>query len=244
MNNHWSGSQSGSTIVITSRNQTGGCTWCTVHDLVIRFNKIFDTGRGFVLGGADNVQPSEDSHNIWIHDNLFYSLGIDPLDGTADGGLTNASTASASHARITHNTWSKTLRFGIFNVQPACSFDVNFYEISNNLFDVNSNTILGDTVGGGYPALNACFDSNSIFLNNAVVNINVTETCNGSGNQLNDYPSDFICLSGSSAVQFADRTNDNYTLQATSPLKGAGSDGKDVGADINELNNKIRGVVP
>ena len=108
---------------------------------------------------------------------------------------------------------------------------------------MNSSALNGDTVGGGYRVLNNCYDSNSIFKNNAVVNINKTETCNGSGSRLNDYPSDFICLSRSSAVQFADRTNDDYTLQATSPLKGAGSDGKDVGADINELNNKIQGVV-
>ena len=46
-------------------------------------------------------------------------------------------------------------------------------------------------------------------------------------------------------VQFVNYKNGNggdYTLRSTSPYKGAGSDGKDLGADVAAVNAAIAGV--
>ena len=242
-NNNWAGSQGGHAIILSPRGESN-TPWAEVTNVVVRFNKMFDLGRGFTQAGADNIDPSQPSEFIWWHDNLFYNIGQDPFNGDSskDGGFIGASTSNSSHVRFTHNTFSKVLRFGIFDVQSGCLFDVNFYEISDNLFDVNGVTLIGDTVGAGFPFINNCLDANSIVKNNAIVNINSTETCNGSGGNLNDYPADHFCLAGSAAVQFTDRVNDDYTLLGTSPLIAGGTDGKDVGAWIEEVIRKTAGV--
>ncbi len=241
--NNWSGSQGGHAVILSPRGESN-TPWAEVRNVVMRFNKMFDLGRGFNQAGADNIDPSEPSEFIWWHDNLFYNIGQDPFNGDSskDGGFIGSSTSNSSHVRFTHNTFSKVLRFGVFDVQAGCSFDVNFYEFSDNLFDVNSATLIGDTVGAGFPFINNCLDANSIVANNAIVNINSTETCNGSGGGLNDYPTNHFCLAGSAAVQFTDRVNDDYSLLGTSPLIAGGTDGKNVGANIAELVSKIAGV--
>jgi hypothetical protein len=51
--------------------------------------------------------------------------------------------------------------------------------------------------------------------------------------------------SSASAVQFVNFNNGNggdYHLLSTSPYKNAGSDGKDLGADINAIQSAIGGV--
>ena len=240
LNNNWAGGQEGQTIILTPRNQ-GGCTWCTVHDGVIRYNKMFDVGRGFNVGARDNVALTEDTHNLWIHDNLLFKVGIDPFDGGNQAILVASTTSDSTDVRFTHNTFSKTLGSGSFDAQSNCDFDLNFYEYTDNLNDVNGSTAIGSGVAPGQPTYDACYDVNSIFLNNGVVNINKTEICDG-GSAGDHYPTDHICVTGSAAVQFTDRTNDDYSLQGTSPYKSGATDGKDVGADIAKVLNKTSGV--
>jgi len=240
-NNNWTGSQAGQTIILTPRN-AGGCTWCTVHDVVIRYNKIFDVGRGFNIGGRDNVATSLDSHNIWVHDNLLFKVGIDPFDGGNEAIIVGTTTSDSTDVRFTHNTFSKTLRHGGVQAQAGCNFDLNSYEFSNNLNDVDRFTAIGTGQAPGQPTYDACYDVNSIFLNNAVVNIDTTENCSG-GSGSGDYPTNHICVTGSAAVKFTDRLNDDYLLLATSPYFQAGTDGKDIGANIPLVLSFTAGVL-
>ena len=58
-----------------------------------------------------------------------------------------------------------------------------------------------------------------------------------------EYPASTFFPSGWAAVQFVNYANGNYALAPTSPYKNAGTDGKDIGADIAGLNAAIASAI-
>jgi hypothetical protein len=56
------------------------------------------------------------------------------------------------------------------------------------------------------------------------------------------WPSGQTFLASFDQVGFVDYASGNYALSSSSPYKGKGTDGKDVGADIAGLNTAIGGV--
>jgi hypothetical protein len=85
--------------------------------------------------------------------------------------------------------------------------------------------------------LAACFNGYG-FNHNALIGT--------SGNYpTSTWPTGNFFPASTAAVQFVNYNNGNggdYRLQASSPYKNAGSDGKDLGADINAIQSAISGV--
>jgi len=79
--------------------------------------------------------------------------------------------------------------------------------------------------------LNAYF-TNWTFTNNAIIGANLSS----------QYPANNYFPSSTTAVGFVDYTNGNYALASTSSYKSAGTDGKDLGADLNAFASTITGV--
>jgi hypothetical protein len=65
---------------------------------------------------------------------------------------------------------------------------------------------------------------------------NVIVSIAASGVPQSGYPVSTFFPPNWAAVQFVDFANGNYALAASSPYKNAGTDGKDIGADIAGLN--------
>lgn len=76
--NTWADGQPGFILLLTVRNQDGGCPWCTVKDVEIRQNIIRHGAQGVSILGKDTIQarPSVKAAGISIHHNLFYDIGV------------------------------------------------------------------------------------------------------------------------------------------------------------------------
>jgi hypothetical protein len=74
----WTSGQEGSGIVITVRNQSGRCPWCTVEDVTFSHNIVRHTANGVNILGHDDTAAGSTSGRaarIVIRDSLFYDVG-------------------------------------------------------------------------------------------------------------------------------------------------------------------------
>jgi len=123
---------------------------------------------------------------------------------------------------------------------------MNDFVFSNNI--INAGTSPTKTTGGGtancaytpepLTSLPACFRLYT-FSHNAII-------ATPPGFPASTYPSGNHFPSTASNVNFMDYNGGNggnYQLQSSSPYKNAGSDGKDLGADISALQAAIAGVL-
>jgi hypothetical protein len=72
----------------------------------------------------------------------------------------------------------------------------------------------------------------------------VIENIAGSGVPQSSYPVNTLFPSNWAAVRFVNYANGNYALAPSSPFKNAGTDGKDIGADIARLNAAPISAIP
>ena len=73
---------------------------------------------------------------------------------------------------------------------------------------------------------------------------NVIEGLASTGLPQSSYPVNNYFPLDWAAVQFMDFANGNYILAPSSPFKNAGTDGKDIGADIAGLNAATISAIP
>jgi len=254
LENAWGGfSQAGFAVLLTPKNQASGtgsvCPLCQVTDVTIRYNTISHAGGGMQIanGLSDNGGLPLDGERYSIHD-----LTIDDIDGTKYTGY-------GTFAQVSMGNGSPILQHIWFNHVTAFQPDImlnlgddltinapmNDFVFTNNI--VNAGTSPTKTTGGGtancayYAApvtsLPACFRTYS-FSHNAII---ATST-NFPPSQ---YPTGNYFPSTASAVNFVNYNGGNggdYHLQPGSPYKNAGTDGKDLGADIDTIQADIAGV--
>ncbi len=72
--NNWAHGQVGYAILLTPRNQDGGCSWCVVENVTFQSNVVRNVGGGINILGYDYVNPSRQTANIRITNNLFYQI--------------------------------------------------------------------------------------------------------------------------------------------------------------------------
>ena len=98
---------------------------------------------------------------------------------------------------------------------------VNNFTFTNNLATATSYGFFGSGVGQGTATLNAYF-TNWVFSKNVLLNA-----------PAGAYPPGSFFPSDPGQVRFVNYTGANYALAADSPYKSAGTDGKDIGADLS-----------
>jgi hypothetical protein len=96
------------------------------------------------------------------------------------------------------------------------------FVFTNNIVPNNAWAILGN--GDGNPTI-ATYFPNSTFLSNIIT-----------GAPASRYPTGNYYPPSMSAVGFVDLAGNNYRLSASSPYNNAGTDGTDVGVDLEALN--------
>ena len=75
--NNWQAAQAGYAIVLTPRNQDGGCPWCVVEDVDFQHNVLRNIAAGVNILGYDSNSSgnlSQQTNGLRIVDNLF--LGV------------------------------------------------------------------------------------------------------------------------------------------------------------------------
>ncbi len=256
MENSWGGfSQTGFSILLTPKNQSNGpgrsnlCPLCRVTDVTIRYCRIAHVASGLQIANIpEDGGVSTAGERYSIHDLL-----IDDIDGKKYGGF------GAFMVLISNQPTMKDVRIDhITAVTPRIFLNVGIKQahmqnlvFTNNLIGAGEREL---TSTGGGPEncvfqperqspgriLKDCFDG-STFSNNAIIN--------GTGG----WPPGNFTPKNVDAVGFAREGNgpEAFRLcqEKSASCKGpskylkAGSDGKDIGADIDAVAAALRGVV-
>jgi hypothetical protein len=252
LENTWGGfTQAGFGLLSTAKNQAGAhgtniCPDCQITDVTIRYCRIRHVASGMQIGNglSDNGGIAKDGQRYSIHDVI-----IDDIEGQALGGSGNLfqfGTGLGAHklqnVRVDHITGFAS------NSLMNVGNDVTNPKMSNLVFTNNivlaGNRGIGSTGGGprncasrvprGGPtvALENCFDSFT-FSHNAVIE----------GDSA--WPKDNFFPKKPQDVGFVNYNNGaggDYHLSPSSKFKKAGTDGKDLGADVDAIEAALAGV--
>ncbi len=232
--NIWAADQNGAAIQFTPRNP-GPDPWAIVEDVTFTHNIIRHATAGIHLLGADNNQPSQQLQRVLIQNNLFIDIGAFPgginntipgrLVQLQDGGV-NGVWIGTANVVIDHNTAFQTecpAYANVYRGAPHTGFVFTNNITLNNLYGVSASGILGNALG----ALNTYFPG-YVFARNVLP----------SGNP-SSYPAGNFFPATLDRVGFVNYAGGDYHLAASSPYKKAGTDGKDIGADIDALSTAI-----
>ena len=226
--NHWRESQPGFAIVLTPRNSGGSCTWCVVEDVRFEHNIVRHIASGINLLGHDVPEtPSQQTNRITFRNNLFYDMG-----GAYGGsGWFMQIGDSPRDLVIDHNTISHTGSAIIYAYggSAADPTQVENARITNNAAPHANYGINGQYFSYGLGILNGYFPG-------AVVTANYL-----AGGSASRYPSGNL-MAGEFADQFADAAAYDFRLRTGSILRGAATDGGDIGADMGTLLSRTSGL--
>jgi len=223
--NNWAAAQSGFSILTTPRNQNGTAPWCTVQDVTIRLNKGINLGSGINISGEDNEQKSDRTRRVLIENNVLNITSLNGAQGRAYQIL-----QGPTDVTIRHNT---TFTNGGAYFMTESSPKADQFVFQDNITSYGDYGFLGTGTTDGLNTLTTYY-TNYTFTKNAII---------GAGNNSSNY-NGLNCFFPStvSAVGFSNYNSGDYHLNTTSPYKNAGTDGKDLGADIDALAAALGGA--
>lgn len=254
LENNWGGfSQNGFSIVLTPKNQFLGnanvCPLCQVTDVTIRYTKITNTGAGISMGNlfSDGGGMALAGERYSIHDVTLDGIQAKQLNGsgTLISILNDWPTNVLNSIRINHITGFPDPGKHMLTLEDKVSNPKMWgLQFTNNVvlageFPVWSAAGVGDCAHADIPvtSLSTCFSSYT-FVKNAII-------ASPSAYPPSKWPAGNYFPIDAGAVEFvsfSDGSGGNYQLLASSPFNNVGSDGKNLGADMNALNNAIAGV--
>lgn len=251
LENTWGGfSQYGFSIVLTPKNQAQGnlnlCPICLVTDVTIRYSTISHVGGGFEIANgassAGGVPTAGERYSI--HDVIL----DDVSDVTYNGHGTFAEVYSVPQPNLQSVQIDHVTSFQprvMFNVGANVSQKIVNFRFTNSIINAGQypfTTTGGGTVNCAYNQsplvlLNTCFTP-YLFSNNAIIAL-------PSNDPPSLWPSKNYFPANAAAVQFVNYKNGNggdYHLLSTSTYKNAGTDGRDLGADVDTIMTEIADV--
>jgi hypothetical protein len=254
LENNWGGfSQAGFSILLTPKNQENKCPICLATDVTIRNIKIVNVGSVFQIANAlsDAGGASSGGERYSIHDVLVDGVHEKDYQGFGLFAMIISVGPPLHDVRIEHVTASSVPRFLISFLATNPQKMANF-TFANNILGSEQNNQIGSAGGG--PANCAfqperqgpegvfknCFQ-NSTFTHNLIVG--------GSG-----WPAGNIMVKdfGAAGVRLGPEGDANrYRLcrqkdegcKKRSPAIGAGTDGKDIGADVDAIEKTMKGII-
>ena len=211
---NWPAAQNGFAILFTVRNQDGGAPWSVVEDVTFARNVVRHVGAGINILGRDDVHPSRQTRRIAITGNLFADVGgswgsgrlFQVLDGTGD-------------VTLRHNTAFNS-GFVLFGGDHAPHVGFAF---DDNVALHNETGIAGSGTGSGRASLDRYFPAASVKGNVLI------------GGDPSRYPADNFFPVSLDAAGFTAAGGGTYRPRAPYRYAGKGSDGRDVGADVEAL---------
>ncbi len=213
--NCWVDGQLGYSIVFTPRNQDGGANWSAVQDVSFTNNIVRHSGAGLNMIGWDDIHPSQQTQRVLIKNNLFDDIGAASLGSV---GRLYQITQGTLNVTVDHNTGIHT-----YNVLTGDSSANSGFVYTNNIQPHNQYGVIGTGTGTGTPTLNTYYPACS-FMDNVLA-----------GGPSSSYPAQNFFPASMNTVGFVDYAGHNYRLAPTSTYHNAGTDGTDLGANIDAI---------
>ena len=220
---NWADAQNGFSILLTVRNQDGTAPWSQVDRVTFQDNILRHGGAGFNILGYDDNFPSQQTHDVRIRNNLLYDIAGGTWHGNGAWLQVLAATANVT---ADHNTVNHT-----GNVITADGAPHTGFVFTNNIAAHNLYGVIGTNHGPGNDSIGVYFPALE-FRRNVIP-----------GASPSAYPGDNFYPPNMSDVGFADPANRDYRLGDSSPYRNAATDGKDVGANIGEVEIATCGAV-
>jgi hypothetical protein len=213
MENVWAQAQAGFAILLTPRNQYGGCLWCVVEDVTFEGNVVRHMGAGIQVLGWDDEHPSQQTNTIVIRNNEFSDINRAAWGG--DGYFLQL-TDSPRNVTVDHNTVISSAGKGLIVVGGGT---VDQFTFTNNIGRHDAYGIKGDGQATGNGTIN-------YYLPGSVITRNVL-----AGGKASSYPAgnEFPTLTDFEA-HFVDYPAANFALKPATNWEHAGTDGLDLGA--------------
>jgi hypothetical protein len=221
--NVWMHGQAGYAIVLVPRTLEGAIPWTVIEDVTIRKNIFRRCSGGVALSGMDDNGMGK-GRNFRIEHNLFEDINSEKWGGPGHLLLV---LNKAEGVVFEHNTGFHTGKIAAFDGKAPMSRFV----YRNNISPHNTYGIIGNSRSTGISTLSA-------FAPDATVTHNVM-----AGGNAGLYPEGNYFPASLAGVEFVDMVEGNYRLSSASPYLGKGTDGRDLGADLNAVYALTRGVV-
>ncbi len=223
--NNWKDAQVGYAIVFTPRNQDGTAPWVAVKDVTFTHNIVRHTPSGYSLLSADNLPPSSQPlTHITIRDNITEDVNPTQFGGSGVGFLFTYAVKTGQNYVIEHNTLLHNGAGNSFGTIGDAGTVVNQFKFNNNIVTYGDFGFKGGGVGEGTNALDT-YVTNYQMTKNAIIGPDRTAA----------YPAGNLFPADVASVKFANFAGGDYHLLASSPYKNAGTDGKDLGADVDAV---------
>lgn len=234
LENDWVANQSGVPVLFTPRNSGGACPWCVVSNVTFKYNLIEHATGIFDLSGGD----TDAGHSLPASYITFANNLAMDITGTFWGGSEPAykivnSAPPPANIVIDHNTIQSPNLYSVAFFGD--SYNTNYvtpFIFTNNVQPHGEYGIGGSNAGEGTAGLNAYCGPGGY-----TVTANVLE--NASGNP-GGYPNGNFFPKDWSTV-FVNYDQGDYHILPSGPYNNAGTDGKDLGADIDALVSAIAG---
>ena len=211
----WQAAQVGFAVLFHVRNQDGGCRWCQVEHVIFEHNIVRHSASAISVLGFDDNHPSRQTQSITIRNNVFDDIDIGNWGG---GGYAFKFVNGPRDVVFDHNTIIQEPGNGILQVEGPPVLGFSF---TNNIARHNIYGIKGASRGSGNDTIAAYFPASRV-ADNVIADGDAARYPSG-----NHFPS-----SAELRAQFPGYASGNYRLAPTSPWRGAGSDGLDIGADL------------
>jgi len=218
--NNWADAQSGYAILYNCIDDSG---WARIEDVRFTNNVVAHSGSGANIGGSNprigcQMATTVFRNNLWID--------IDGRTWGGDGRLFQV-LGGAPGVVIDHNTGLQTGAMLSFDGAKGTHF-----VFTNNIAPHNEDGMMGSGAGSGISALQQYFATWQ-FERNVIAGL-------PNGVAPSQYPTRNFFPATIAAVGLANAAGGDSQLIASSPFRGAGLDGKDVGVDMAALRAALR----
>ena len=236
--NNWVDGQYGFAILFTPRNQDGASPWSVVQDVTFTHNIVRHSTSAIVTHGTDTDHTiTQQTTRILVRDNVFDDIGTARWGRNTYPGTGFLYFTGAANVTVEHNTLVNTGPAAYGDVSANTAFvyrnNISPYNIGTANYELCCSGVMDDTYGiGGRGTTGNANLTLSTYFPGAVFAKNVL----AGGASSTNWPAGNFFPASLDAVAFVNRTGGDYHLSATSPYRNAGTDGKDLGADIDALN--------
>jgi hypothetical protein len=250
LENSWGGfSQNGYAILLSPKNQENRCPLCQVTDVTIRYNRISNVGAGFSIINirSDAGGESTAGERYSIHDLLLENVRGKQYAGAGLFALLLVAAPALQNVQIAHVT--AFIPGAVFGITNHGRF-VNF-TIENNILSTGEDEVVSEGGGPTNCAYQPQLQGPGNVIKNCFVNSSFTHNLMiGDGGWPSGNPS-VKDLRAAGIRELHDPGGKPYELckeksgddcKKVSPALHAGTDGKDLGVDLEKLGQMLAGV--